>query len=181
MHAMVPPSRSGSDGASPRAADATGTDSLPRTAAELTDEERHKVLWDASEGDRWRWRARIRANPVALFWYRLAVALGGLALMVGALFTGPLPGPGGIPLFLLGLALWASEFRWAHRLMHWFKTQFERYRVSSRKHKALFWVAFTLVIWTLWYLGMVVIGLPGWIPEWSARWLDLVPGIQRRS
>ena len=181
MHAMVPPSPKGSDVASPQGSDAVAFDVGPGSAAHLEEEERRKVLWDAAEGDRWKWRAKIRANPVALFWYRVAVALGGIALMVAALFTGPLPGPGGIPIFLLGLALWASEFRWAHRLMSWFKAQFERYRAADRKHKALFWLVFTLVIWTLWYLGMLVIGLPGWMPEWSARWLDLVPGIQRRS
>ena len=42
--------------------------------------------------------------------------------------TGPLPGPGGIPLVLLGLAIWSSEFEWAHKLMQWFKAQLHRFR-----------------------------------------------------
>lgn len=37
-----------------------------------------------------------------------------LILMAGAI--GWLPGPGGIPLFLLGIAVLASEFNWAERL-----------------------------------------------------------------
>jgi hypothetical protein len=43
-------------------------------------------------------------------------------LIVGGLFviaaglTGWLPGPGGIPLFLLGIAILATEFAWAKRI-----------------------------------------------------------------
>ncbi|MEK7153613.1 MAG: PGPGW domain-containing protein [Patescibacteria group bacterium] len=45
-----------------------------------------------------------------------------LVLIVGSLFilaaaaTGWLPGPGGIPLFLIGVAVLATEFAWAERL-----------------------------------------------------------------
>jgi hypothetical protein len=44
-----------------------------------------------------------------------------LVLVVGSLFviaaaaTGWLPGPGGIPLFLIGVAILATEFAWAER------------------------------------------------------------------
>ena len=56
------------------------------------------------------------------------VALAGLFFMCLGFVSGPLPGPGGIPLVLLGLAIWSSEFEWAHRLMQWFKAQLNRYR-----------------------------------------------------
>jgi hypothetical protein len=45
-----------------------------------------------------------------------------LVLIVGSIFilaaaaTGWLPGPGGIPLFLIGVAILATEFEWAERL-----------------------------------------------------------------
>jgi hypothetical protein len=45
-----------------------------------------------------------------------------VVLIIGALFilaaaaTGWLPGPGGIPLFLIGVAILATEFEWAERL-----------------------------------------------------------------
>lgn len=45
-----------------------------------------------------------------------------IVLVVGSLFivaaaaTGWLPGPGGIPLFLVGIAILATEFTWAERL-----------------------------------------------------------------
>lgn len=44
-----------------------------------------------------------------------------IVLVLGALFvlaaaaTGWLPGPGGIPLFLIGIAILATEFVWAER------------------------------------------------------------------
>lgn len=33
-----------------------------------------------------------------------------------SLFVGSIPGPGGIPVFLAGIAILASEFSWAERL-----------------------------------------------------------------
>lgn len=39
----------------------------------------------------------------------------GLFLVIVSPFTGILPGPGGIPIFLLGIAILASEFDWADR------------------------------------------------------------------
>lgn len=40
----------------------------------------------------------------------------GLVFIVAAGATGWLPGPGGIPLFLIGVAVLATEFAWADRL-----------------------------------------------------------------
>jgi hypothetical protein len=55
-------------------------------------------------------------------WKRLPASLRKpLVLVVGTLFilaaaaTGWLPGPGGIPLFLIGIAILATEFVWAER------------------------------------------------------------------
>jgi hypothetical protein len=44
------------------------------------------------------------------------VLLFGLLLVFISPFTGILPGPGGIPIFILGMAILASEFDWADRL-----------------------------------------------------------------
>jgi hypothetical protein len=38
--------------------------------------------------------------------------------MVGALLTGWLPGPGGIPLFIIGLSLLAINHEWAEKYIH---------------------------------------------------------------
>ena len=76
----------------------------------------HHILIEPEE-DRWRWRRKIRQNKRQLAVYRVAVGVLGLLLIAVGLVSGPLPGPGGIPLVLLGLAVWSSEFEWAHQLM----------------------------------------------------------------
>lgn len=43
----------------------------------------------------------------------------GMAFVIAAPFTGVLPGPGGIPVFLIGVAILATEFHWAQRLRDW--------------------------------------------------------------
>lgn len=40
----------------------------------------------------------------------------GMLFVIAAGLTGWLPGPGGIPLFLIGVAILATEFEWAERL-----------------------------------------------------------------
>jgi hypothetical protein len=51
----------------------------------------------------------------------------GMLFIITAALTGWLPGPGGIPLFLIGIAILATEFEWANR---------HRVRVISWIHKA---------------------------------------------
>lgn len=136
----------------------------------------HPYLIEADE-DRWRWRARIRRDPRQLFFYRIGVGLLGLFLMIAAAITGPLPGPGGIPLFLLGLAVWSSEFEWAQNLMLWFKTQFRRYRGLGRGWRfAVGGLAVVCAITAI-YLAMVVHGIPPWLPPAVRHRLAIMPGL----
>lgn len=144
-------------------------------------DEQHHVLRTADDGDRFRWRARIRRNPHALFWYRIAVAIAGLLLMVAAALTGWLPGPGGIPLFLLGLAVWSSEFAWAKRLMTVFSRLFNRFtRMSRRSKRRIVFGALAGAV-LAWYLTALVTGLPGWLPGPVSRLLDRLPGLYPTS
>lgn len=137
---------------------------------------RHPHLIDPEE-DRWKWRAKIRRNPHQLFFYRIGVVVAGLALMALAIITGPLPGPGGIPVFLLGLAVLASEFEWAHRVMLWFKRQLHRYLQWPRRKKALFWIVFLGVCGLAWYASMLFAGVPEWMPETVTNYLTMLPGV----
>ncbi|WP_432557668.1 PGPGW domain-containing protein [Granulicoccus sp. GXG6511] len=130
------------------------------------------------EEDRWRWRAKIRRDPRKLFFYRIGVGIAGLVLMIAAALTGPLPGPGGIPLFLLGLAIWSSEFERANRLMGWFKRQFDRYRGWSRGRRVLFWAVVIVCAWAFFYLGMLIYGIPLWLPDAAQEWLQRLPGVR---
>lgn len=56
----------------------------------------------------WKRQPRTVRKPLVL--------LLGLLLVIISPFTGILPGPGGIPIFILGMAILASEFAWADRL-----------------------------------------------------------------
>lgn len=44
------------------------------------------------------------------------VLTAGVLFIIAAGLTGWLPGPGGIPLFLIGIAILATEFAWAKRV-----------------------------------------------------------------
>ncbi len=75
-----------------------------------------------------------------------------LVLVVGSIFiiaaglTGWLPGPGGIPLFLIGIAILSTEFEWAKRLrdkvMGWLR-QFGHW---YRSHKLLGGLIIVLIV-----------------------------------
>jgi uncharacterized protein (TIGR02611 family) len=70
----------------------------------------------------------------------------GMSLVILAPFTGVLPGPGGIPIFLLGVAILATEFHWAARLRDYFLLQIERLSAHYRKHRTLGNVLIALII-----------------------------------
>jgi len=136
----------------------------------------HHLLREAGE-DRWRWRARIRRSPTQLRLYRGVVALLGLLLIVLGCVSGPLPGPGGIPLVLLGLAVWSSEFVWARRLMTRFKTYLHHFQAWSRPRQALALAAFLVVCGLCGYGYLLVLGAPGWLPDQVHTVLDRLPGL----
>ncbi len=85
-----------------------------QTSPDRTD---NNITLDAQD-DRWEWRRKIRANPRKHLIYRIGVGIVGGILVIAAPLTGWLPGPGGIPLFIAGLAVLASEFEWAQRLLY---------------------------------------------------------------
>jgi uncharacterized protein (TIGR02611 family) len=136
----------------------------------------HHVLIEPEE-DRWRWRRQIRQNPRKLALYRIAVAIAGSLLVCLGFVSGPIPGPGGIPLVLLGLAIWSSEFEWAHRLMQWFKLQLHRFRGWPLRAQVMFWVAFVVTCATLGYSYMLLTGVPGWLPAPIEMMLLRLPGL----
>lgn len=139
----------------------------------------NRVL-DAHE-DRWAWRRRLRDNPRTHGIYRIAVAVVGTLLILLAAATGWLPGPGGIPLAIAGLAVLASEFEWAQRLLHPIEVRWKRFLRWSEKQPR--WlkvvgsaVTLAVVVAAVW-LGLVVTGVPGWLPDAAASLLVRVPGL----
>lgn len=51
--------------------------------------------------------------------------------------VGWLPGPGGIPIFLLGVAILASEFHWAHRFKMFILNAVHTIGQWGRNHRLL--------------------------------------------
>lgn len=136
----------------------------------------HHILRD-SPVDRWRWRARIRQSPHQLRVYRFGVGIVGTLLVVLGCLSGPLPGPGGIPLVLLGLAVMASEFVWAERLMELFKRQLHRFRSWSRPRQTAAFLVFFACCGLLGYGYLLALGPPAWLPGPVDGVLARLPGL----
>jgi hypothetical protein len=63
---------------------------------------------------------------VIRFWKIIVIDILGVAFMLGGLATGWLPGPGGIPLFIIGLSLLAINHTWAERYIEILKRYADR-------------------------------------------------------
>jgi Putative transmembrane protein (PGPGW) len=59
----------------------------------------------------------------------------GLAFVIAAPFTGVLPGPGGIPVFLIGVAILATEYEWAQCIRDPIVRRVEQAADIWRQHK----------------------------------------------
>lgn len=107
---------------------------------------------------RWhRWRAHIAARPSLNLAYRIVVGVIGLIVLAVGVVTIPYPGPGWLIVFA-GLGILASEFAWAHRLLHFAKARYDRFMTWFGKQSLIvkgLGVLFTtlVVMATLWVLG----------------------------
>ena len=123
------------------------------------------------------WRGRLKSTPTGRYWFRLAVAIFGFALIIAAPLTGWLPGPGGIPLFLAGLAVLSSEFLWAKSVNRWLLRYVRVYVCWPVNQRRFFWVAVVGVAGLLWWASLAIIGIPAWMPDWAAGVLEYLPGV----
>ena len=100
---------------------------------------------------------RIRANPTGRLALKIGVGvLGAIVVAVGIVLI-PFPGPGWA-IVILGLAIWAVEFAWARRLLHF-----------TRRH---------VQAWTHWVLKQslpmrALIGLVGFIFICAVVWTSV--------
>jgi len=123
---------------------------------------------------RWaRWRDRLRDRPKAELGYRIAIAVVGLAVLGVGILAIPYPGPGWAIVFL-GLAILATEFDWARRLLAYTRERYDKV-MAWFKAQGL-WVqllgaAFTaaVVLGTLWVLG--ALGWAAGLVGVEAKWL----------
>lgn len=122
----------------------------------------------ATAPERWEWRRRIRQDPGRYRFYRLVVALVGVSLTLVGLALGPFPGPGGIPLILAGLAILASEFLWARRLLDRARVHLMDFSRWAGRQPAWLRVAGSAALLACVagaaYLGLVLVGAPSWLP-----------------
>ena len=133
----------------------------------------HHLLRDAGDKDDWAWRRAIRQRPAALAAYRFVVLAVGGVLVLGGLALVPLPGPGWL-IVLLGLAVLASEFEPAQRLLDFVKQHLHRWNLWVRRQSwwvqavfALLTAAFVLaLIWLVLRLGGIPTMLPAGVVDW---------------
>ncbi|WP_213001112.1 TIGR02611 family protein [Winogradskya consettensis] len=100
---------------------------------------------------------RIRANPTGRLALKIGVGILGTLVVVTGIILIPFPGPGWA-IVILGLAIWAVEFTWAKRLLHF-----------TRRH---------VQAWTQWILKQplhlrALIGLAGFIFISAVVWLSV--------
>jgi len=139
----------------------------------------HNLTLDAADDD-WQWRRKIRANPHSHRIYRIVVGFVGLVIVVIGLLMVPFPGPGWLVVFL-GMAVWASEFEWAQRLLQRAKSMLKHFNEWLQpqpwwvKGLALL-ITFAAVAAIFWLLFLIS-GVPGFLPNQVEQWLTKVPGL----
>jgi uncharacterized protein (TIGR02611 family) len=122
---------------------------------------------------RWaRWRDQLRERPTADLTYRIVIGVVGLAVLGLGILAIPYPGPGWAIVFV-GLAILATEFEWAHRLLKYTRERYDRvmdwFKAQGLWVKALgFVLTAAVVVATLWLLGALsfAAGLVGIEQPW---------------
>lgn len=107
---------------------------------------------------RWaRWRDGLRERRAYDLTYRIVVGVVGLMVLGLGILAIPYPGPGWAIVFL-GLGILATEFEWAHRLLHYTKERYDRvmdwFKAQGLWVQVLgFVLTAAVVIATLWLFG----------------------------
>jgi uncharacterized protein (TIGR02611 family) len=134
----------------------------------------HRAGGDLSsieEGKRQGFRARIEEKPTLRRTYRVGVAvLGGIVLVAGVVMI-PYPGPGWLVVFA-GLAILASEFHWARRVLHFARAKYDAWTDWLGRQSLLvrlmvlaltgLVVLVTLYLLNAFYLVARLVGLGAW-------------------
>lgn len=140
-----------------------------------------RLFRDPSDDEKdWAWRRRIRSNPHSLRIYRGVVFTAGLVLVLGGLALVPLPGPGWL-IVILGIAVWASEFEPAAKLLDFVKEKVRAWEAWAKEQawwvKGLLALGCFLVVAGAVWLVLWMTGVPSFVPEGIAGWLRLNAGL----
>jgi uncharacterized protein (TIGR02611 family) len=140
-----------------------------------------KLFRDPSDDDKdWAWRRAIRSNPHSLRIWRAAVFVVGLVLVLGGLALVPLPGPGWL-IVIVGIAVWASEFEPAARLLDFVKEKVRAWESWAKVQpwwvKGLLALGCALVVAGAIWLVLYLTGVPGFVPAPVTGWLHTNVGL----
>lgn len=112
-------------------------------------------------------RAFLRRHRGLDLAYRVMVAVAGFAIMITGVVLIPLPGPGWLIVFA-GLALLATEFAWADRLLHYARDKVRGWTDWAGRQpvamRGLIGLAGLAVIAGAFLVYVRVRGLPPWLP-----------------
>lgn len=123
----------------------------------------------AADGLRHPFRAFFARHRTLDLLYRGAVGLVGVLTVVVGLFLIPLPGPGWLIVFA-GLALLATEFAWAGRLLDYARGRVRAWTdwVLSQSvlvRGAIGAAGLGVAVGAVW-LYLAIRGAPAWVPDW---------------
>ena len=125
-------------------------------------------------------RARIRRNPVGRQVYRVVVGVVGTAIVVLGLVLIPFPGPGWLIVFA-GLAVLATEFTWAQRLLDYARRRVGEWTAWLGRQngvvRALVVLAIFLVVLAIFWLLFRLSGVPTWLPDVAEDLVRRAPGL----
>lgn len=131
-----------------------------------------------------KWRRAIRTNPMTGTIYRVLVAVVGLALIVAGVPLVPLVGPGWAIIFV-GLFLWSTEFMWARRVTQFVKAEVKAFEQYTRglpwRAKVPLLCVSAIFGWLCFWLVLVLIGVPTWLPDQVEDLLLWVPGLSNEA
>lgn len=119
-------------------------------------------------------RDRIRNSRSLDLAWRIGVGVVGGLVLLGGIVMIPYPGPGWLVVFA-GLAILATEFTWAERVLGYAKHRYDRWNGWLRRQrpavKAAVWLATAIiVILTLWLIGVYAL-VGGWF-GFEQPWLS---------
>ena len=123
--------------------------------------------------DRLKFRDRIERNPTLKLAYRVGVGVVGFLVLIGGIIMIPFPGPGWV-VVIAGLAILATEFAWAERLLDFTKAKVRAWTRWVMRQPM--WLRLIIGILTaLFVYGVIVVvlhltGVPSWAPRWIPLW-----------
>ncbi|MGI8532951.1 MAG: TIGR02611 family protein [Geodermatophilaceae bacterium] len=115
----------------------------------------------------------MRSNPATRTPYRVAVGVVGALIVVAGFAAIPLPGPGWL-VVIAGLAVLASEFEWASRLLQFTKSKVKAWTQWVMRQptwaRLLIGLLTAALVYGVLVLSLHLTGVPDWIPDWVPLW-----------